>query len=143
MFVLYSSSNFPTHFVNVWLILHFKILQNNFYINAFSINFLVNVNWGGGSAKCQRLSTRGEGGRKSRKSCQRSLRMPPYLFLKIWYKYVLIYPFYISGTYAFLFLFFIQTWKKYFNKEINIATDISDAQQLILLLSNICHIYLW
>ena len=61
------------------LILYFKILQNNFYINAFSINFLVNVNWGGGSAKCQRLSTRGEGGRKFRKSCQRSLRMAPFI----------------------------------------------------------------
>ena len=78
MFVCYSSSNFLTLFINVWLILHFKILQNNFYIvNAFSINFLDNVNWGEGPPNvnaCQQ----GGGGRKSRKSCQRSLRMPPY-----------------------------------------------------------------
>ena len=60
MFVIYSSSNFPTHFTNVWLILHYKILQNNFYINKFLINFLVNVNWG----RVRQMSTlvnKGEG----------------------------------------------------------------------------------
>ena len=89
MFVLYSSSNFPTHFVNVWLILHFKILQNNFYINAFSINFLVNVNWGGeGPPNVNACQQGGRGGRKSRKSCQRSLRMPPNTNCKILRQYI-------------------------------------------------------
>ena len=78
MFVVYSSSNFPTRFVNVWLILHIKILQNNFYINAFSINFLVNVNWGvEGPPNVNACQQGRRGGRKSRKSCQRSLRMTP------------------------------------------------------------------
>ena len=58
--------------------MHFKILQNNFYINAFSINVLVNVNWGGRVRQMSTLVNKGGGGgRKSRKSCQRSLRMAP------------------------------------------------------------------
>ena len=36
MFVHCSISYFPTLFINVWLILHFKILQNYFYIHTGS-----------------------------------------------------------------------------------------------------------